>query len=64
MHPVHQPCSPCERQLSAVTLSPAAESGAVARDLGFLPARQHTAPSRREIGPASVLYVWPPPRRA
>ena len=52
-----------EIPLSSVTLSAAAESGAVARDLGFIPARQTTAPVRREISPASVLYIWPAPAR-
>jgi hypothetical protein len=65
MRPIHIPCSPREQQLSATALSAAAESGAVARDLGFIPARQTTAPARREISPSSVLFVWPaPPRRA
>jgi len=43
MHrPIRIPSHPREVQLSATTLTTAAESGAVARDLGYLPARQTT----------------------
>jgi len=63
MRPIHMRCSPREQQLSATSLSVAAESGSVARDLGFLPAHQTTAPERRKISPASVYYVWPAPAR-
>jgi len=45
-------------------LSSAAESGAVARDLGFLSQRQLQAPATRVATPASIFYVWPePPQR-
>lgn len=54
---------PNESQLSALDLSPAAESGAIARAIGFLPPRQHLAPSRRVVDRRSVLYVWPEPSR-
>lgn len=40
--PIHSSVNPNEVQLSATSLSTAAESGAVARDLGYLPARQTT----------------------
>jgi hypothetical protein len=58
-----------EQQLSTTKLSAAAESGEVARDLGFLPPRLLTPPSRARVSTASVLYVWPSafvstPRRA
>lgn len=42
--PIHAPSHPREVQLSATSLSTAAESGAVARDLGYLPSRQTTPP--------------------
>ncbi len=41
------------------SLSAAAESGEVGRDLGLLP-RQRMSP-RREVGPSHVTYVWPWP---
>lgn len=44
-------------------LSPAAESGDVARSLGFLPARQHRPPQPRQVSPASVCFTWPSPSR-
>lgn len=40
-------------------LSPAAESGQVGRDLGYLPARQMTPSPRCAISPTSVRYVHP-----
>lgn len=49
--PIHSPSHPRESQLSATSLSAAAESGAVARGLGYLPARQ-TCPG------AGVLMGW------
>ncbi len=65
MHrPIHVPMHPFELQLSATKLSSAAESGTVARDLGFLPERELTPPSRRSIPTSSIFYVWPaPPQR-
>lgn len=42
-------------------LSPAAEAGDIARNLGFLSSRQHQPPQRRGQSPSSVLYVWPSP---
>ena len=44
MHPIHVPFHPHEVQLSTTVLSTAAESGAVGRDLGYLPARTQQAP--------------------
>jgi hypothetical protein len=51
---------PSEVPFSQLTsrLSPAAESGDVARGIGFMPARQHQAP-RRPVSSKSVLFVWP-----
>lgn len=57
--PIHIRSHPDERQLSVMSLSAAAESGAVARDLGYLPARQLTPPARRVHSPSSIFYVWP-----
>ena len=64
--PIYIRSNPHEQQLSVVSLSAAAESGAVGRDIGYLPARQLTPPSRRVCSPASVFYIWPDstPRRA
>lgn len=50
--PIHAPSHPREVQLSTTTLSTAAESGAVARDLGYLPSRQATPPQ------AGTLQGW------
>jgi hypothetical protein len=50
--PIHIPSHPREVQLSATTLTTAAESGAVARDLGFMPSRQTTPPQ------AGTLQGW------
>jgi hypothetical protein len=54
---------PIETQLSATALSPSAESGDIARAIGFLPDRLHQAPARRVIDRRSVLFVWPEPSR-
>ena len=64
--PNHTPTNPHERQLSAIRLSTAAESGEVGRDLEFLPLRQVMPPQETSIQPWSVRYVhapWPSERR-
>jgi hypothetical protein len=43
--PIFAPQHPREVQLSTTVLTTAAESGAVGRDLGLLPARQHQLPA-------------------
>jgi hypothetical protein len=51
---------PIEVPLSSVVLSPAAESGAIARNIGFLPARTHQSPREANPPPWSVRFVHPP----
>lgn len=46
-------------QLSTL-ISPAAESGQVARDLGYLPARQMTPSRHQPVNLQSVRFVHPP----
>jgi hypothetical protein len=48
--PIHVSHHDREVQLSAQPLTAAAESGAVARDLGYLPARQTTPPQDLLLG--------------
>jgi hypothetical protein len=50
---------PTEIPLSTVSLSFAAESGNLSRDLGLTPARTVTPP-RTPVEPWSVRYVHPP----
>lgn len=48
--PIHIPHHDCEVQLSAHPLTVAAESGTVARSIGFLPNRQTTPPQGLLLG--------------
>ena len=50
--PIHISHHDREVQLSAITLSPAAESGVVARGIGFMSSRQTTPPQ------AGTLQGW------
>jgi len=50
MRPIRSLIRPREEQLSAVALTSAAESGSVARDLGYLPSRQTTPPQGLPLG--------------
>ncbi len=50
MRLIYTPSHHHEVQLSAQPLTAAAESGAVARDLGYLPARQTTPPQGLLLG--------------
>ncbi len=65
--PIHAQTNPNERQLSTLSLSAAAASGTIARNIGFIPAQTSAPPAHRDRTPASVRYVWPPattPRRS
>jgi hypothetical protein len=57
--PIHAPVYDGEVQLSAISLSTEAESGAVGRDLGVLPARSHQPPHFRTLPSWHVAYVHP-----
>ncbi len=50
----------CEIPLSSVTLSFAAESGSLSRDLGLSPSRTQMLPRGEPIPSWSVRYVHPP----
>lgn len=62
MHPIHIAVHSHEIQLSTTALSRAAESGAVGRDLGFLPAR-FLQPPAGTMGSGWRRFLDPGPQK-